>query len=150
MKQACLWHAWTTAPRVCLRLEKKYRTMILLVSACHFLALRQGCSYLKEFSFWRRHDKLEQARSQLCDFGQVTLGLCVFSSVRGMGWIRIVVFKLGSSRSYCALVGLQNLQEWGWGWGSLCQARPLRVSLLNYIHRLLKNVQGMVLHTNLI
>lgn len=75
MKQACLWHAWAAAQNVCLRLEKKYRAVIWLVPACSVLTLRQGWLYLKQFSFCRQHDKLEQAHGQRCDFGQVTLGL---------------------------------------------------------------------------
>lgn len=112
MKQACLWHAWATAQNVCVRLEKKYHTVILLVPACNFLALRQGWPYLKQFSFCRQHDKLEQAHSQLCDFGQVTLGL-YFLTLGMMGWMRTMVLKLGSSRSHGSTVVPSELTRAG-------------------------------------
>lgn len=109
MKQACLWHAWATAQNVCVRLEKKYHTVILLVPACNFLALRQGWPYLKQFSFCRQHDKLEQAHSQLCDFGQVTLGLYFLTlGMNGLdenngfkiGFLKVSWFHSGALRTY--------------------------------------------------
>lgn len=135
MKQACLWHAWATAQSVCLRLEKKYfaQWSCLSLLATFWLSDKNGSTlnsslFADSMTNWSKHI----ASFVILD---KSLWTYVFSSLE---WMRTVIFKWSSSRSYGSIVVPQNLQGQGGREAGECQAQPFHISLLKDYFKMCK------------